>query len=284
MAGKGGKDQRQEGDLGQAALKTNATLAALAMKGADPWQRFVVYGCYLIAAIATLVVSLPPYEAAKQVACVCVIVVPLVTAIGFVLVRYRRLSGAESGHTDSPPNPAASKDIKLGTATQERMFELLEEARKLVINTLWQKQPALEDRQIRANIFFPERRGRGYVLKIRPGLHCQMSEPELGITLKEGQGLTGRVILSGEPQVARRLDTEPTGWDTLYKLTPELAKIIHPDLKWIVSMPLKGGDNKPIGVMNIDGLTHDFEMDDLYACARKLTTLAILLAGLAMGN
>jgi hypothetical protein len=285
MAGTGGKDQDKEGGLGQTALKSNAAVAALAMKGADAWQRVVVYGCYLIALISIVAVLSPPYEAAKQVICVFVIVVPLFTAVVFVLIRYRQLSGVGSGCVNPPPPTAAPTDIVLATATRDRMFQLLEEARRLVFDTLRQKQRALEDGQVRANIFFPEyRSGGSYLLKIRPGLHIQMSGAELGITLKAGQGLTGKVFQTGEPRVAQRVMTEPTGWELVYRITPDLAEIIHPELRWIVSMPLKGAGNRPIGVMNIDGLTHQFDVDDLYACARRLTVSAIVLAGLAAGN
>jgi hypothetical protein len=284
------KDNVPGGDLGGKVAQSSATLAALAMRGGDTWQKLVVYCCYLISAVAILVISLPPYETLKQLASLFGIVVPLFCASIFVMARYRRLTGEEVAPQPAPllppaPPPAAPTSVKLSSATRDRMFSVLEEARVLVRDRLQQKKATLEDKQVRANIFFPDYDGSGNCsLKIRPGLHVHMTEPELGIALGPGQGVTSHVLAYGEPRVAQRLPEAESGWDTTYQITPKLAAIINPQLRWIISMPLKMGESKPVGVMNIDGLVHQFSVDDLYECARNLTQLAMVLAGLAMGT
>lgn len=285
--GEGAENVVTRPKLGESISKSNAALAALAMKGGDPWQRLIVYLCYAISALGILVISVPPYETTKQLVALALVIVPLFVAVIFVFIRYRHFLGDGQSQTSIPP--ALPKRISLSSATRQAMFEVLEQARLLVWENLNQKKAALQDNQVRANIFFPDYENTGshppeFILKIRPGMHINMNEPEVGITLGPGQGLTGQVFRTGEPRVAQRQPSSETGWDEVYQITPELASIIHPDLKWIVSMPLKGGDGKSIGVMNIDGLRHQFSVDDLYECSRKLTQSAIVMAGLALGN
>jgi hypothetical protein len=266
-----------------------AAIAAAAMKGGDPWQKLIVYVCYAISASGGFALSLPPYETPKQLACLAFIIVPLLVAGCFVIVRYRHLLGDVKAPTPLVAAPSTPANIHLSSTTREKMFQVLEEARQLAWKLLNAKEPALRDTMVRANVFFPDYESAGtsrrkYFLKIKPGLHINMTEREAGITLEPGQGLTGHVFQTGEPRVAQRLTTEESGWDEVYKITPELAAIVHPELKWIVSMPLKYGEGRPIGVMNIDGLTHQCKLDDLYECSRKLTQSAIIMAGLALGN
>ena len=104
-----------------------------------------------------------------------------------------------------------------------------------------------------------------YILKIYPDYIPNMSGDELGIQLKPLQGVTGKVCEDRTALVAQRLaEAEGGGWRHEYSITAELAKIIHPELKWIISMPLKSGSEAPIGVMCIDGLVHQFSVDKLF--------------------
>ncbi len=105
-----------------------------------------------------------------------------------------------------------------------------------------------------------------------------------GVVLKPGQGATGKAYSSGHPQLALRLpDGAGGGWDTVYEITPDLAKIIDEKLRWVISMPLKGQDGNPIGVMSVDGLVEDFDVDVLNECSQLLTTYALIAAALIMG-
>jgi len=269
--------------VAKAAIRSNATLAALTMEGAKPWQRLIVYICYGIILATIILLVIPPYDSIKQVVGFFLCVAALLTAGGLVLHQLRQVKGGNG----QVPRP---KNIQLSGADREKIQEVLKEARKKVFQHLVGKNPSITDEQIRANVFFPEYgpsdRPDDYLMRIRPGLHLKMDrEAELGLTLGPGQGVTGQVFQRGEPMVAKRLlESDGGGWDAVYDITPELAAVIHPDLKWIISMPIKGADRTPFGVMNVDGLIHSFEFDVLYECAHELWQLAFIIGGLAQGH
>ena len=276
---------------GTEAVRQAGVLAALAMEGGDVWQKYVVYACYGLIILPIIVVSLPPYQAVKQLICFVVTAVFLFIAMIFVVRRYRALTGQEQQPQIPLPAAPGPQNIRLTGVVHEKVQSILEEARVTVRHFLRTTQPALDDDQVRANIFFPEYVNstdwNRYVLKIRQGLHLKMyRHDELQIELQPDQGLTGHVFQIGEPAVALRLpaSTGTGSWDARYHITPELAQIIHPDLQWIVSIPIKGSDGKPIGVMNIDGLVHTFDIDTLYQCPGKLLAFPFILNGLITGK
>lgn len=261
------------------AIESNEKIAALVMKGAKTWQKIIVYCCYGIVLAGIIGLSTPPYEVQKQLGTLAMTVVPLVIVAVIVLRRYKSLSPI------SLPSPWPLSEFKLQVARKQ-----LEDTRKIAFDFLQSKEPALSDDDVRANVFYPEydspHKPKKHTLEIYPGLHCKMEhEDELRITFKPKQGATGQVFASGKPCVAKRLECDTGGWDGSYNITDDLAKIIHPDLKWIMSMPLKTGRSKPIGVMNVDGLKHDFSTDVLYDCmVRLLTNNVIVLSHLVISN
>jgi hypothetical protein len=277
--------------VGAEAVKQAGALAALAMKGGDNWQKFAVYACYGLILLTIIVLIIPPYQVVKQLIGFGITALFLFIAMNFVLKRYRVLTGQEQQAQIPPPVESGPQNIFLSAVVREKVRSTLEEARVIVRDFLRTTQPALDDDQVRANIFFPEYADstdwNKHVLKIRQGLHLKMHLPdELQIELQPGQGLTGHVFKTGESTVALRLpvSTGMGGWDAKYDITPQLAHIIHPELQWIVSLPIKREDGKPIGVMNIDGLVHMFNVDTLYQCAGKLLTFPFILNGLITGK
>jgi hypothetical protein len=74
---------------------------------------------------------------------------------------------------------------------------------------------------------------------------------EYTISMPVGYGSTGRCFTNGEPNIA--ILSEDWGKDSI---EDEQLKKIHPDLRWIISMPVYIGDDKshPFWVMNVDGL------------------------------
>jgi hypothetical protein len=74
---------------------------------------------------------------------------------------------------------------------------------------------------------------------------------EYTISMPVGYGSTGRCFTNGEPNIA--ILREDWGKDSI---EDEQLKKIHPDLRWIISMPVYIGDDKshPFWVMNVDGL------------------------------
>jgi hypothetical protein len=85
------------------------------------------------------------------------------------------------------------------------------------------------------------------------------------------------VYQSGDARVTKRLPSGQTGWDDSYQITEDIARIIHPDLKWIISMPLKSQQKQIIGVLNVDCLKEDVEMNHLLSCMGQMTMQAFLL-------
>src|SRR5208282_1899857 len=178
------------------------------------------------------------------------------------------------------PRPAEVRSpvVKLSGADVQAIREVMKAAQEIAFNFLKEKIPQLDDKQVRANIFLPECQDSGKaatcILKIREGLHFNMDyPPELNMTFKPSQGATGMVFSSKQARVAKRIsaDSAPGGWESIYKITEEQAKEIHRDLKWIISMPLKWDSGECMGVLNIDGLVYEPNIDDLYTLAAKLS-------------
>jgi hypothetical protein len=283
MAKTNKKSNNPQSTAGTSATEGNNATAALAMAGADTWQKAIVYLFYGVISITLIYLVVPPYEADKFKALVLVVPLLVVAAI-FVIVRYKKLSHVEKGA------PSRPKTIQIPGVVSDRLRPILEEFRKEAHAFLKTKDATLPDKCVRANIFFPEyggkERGDDYVLKIRPGLHLNMEGPEIGIILHPGQGVTDKVFQSGDARTAKRLKSDSAAggdWESIYHITDEVAAVIHPDLKWIISMPIKGQAGRCIGVMNIDGLVHEFDTDTLFNCAAKLTTFPFTVFGLVTG-
>jgi hypothetical protein len=283
---RGGKRETNsaDGDFRGTVFNKTAALAALAMRGANFWQRFVVYACYVIVALALVVMFIPPQDTTKQLAALAVAVTSIVAALFFVLFQYRNLMHAEPPPVE-PRGPSPGM-IALSQADIDGLLPVLENARSAAFKFLGDKNPALQDNEVRANIFFPvygsSRKWDDYFLRIHPQLHLKMNrEAELGIELEPGQGVTGETFGSGGPRIGRRLDEDSAiGWPKKHRITPELEEILDPSLKWVISMPIKGAGEQPLGVLSIDGLTHDFGQDSLQPCMQKLTPFAFIMGGL----
>lgn len=131
----------------------------------------------------------------------------------------------------------------------------------------------LRPEQIRANIFLPDYTrpdaGMAFTLYMPDGLRFGMDHhPDEKITFRPGQGLTGLVFVKQQGRIAQTIETNAGRheFDEVYHLTAEHKKEIHPDLRWIVSFPLtipEGDKRKATGVLNVDGLVHQFSEDDL---------------------
>jgi len=273
----------------KSAIGSSQAVAVVAMKDADGWQKAVVYVLYGIIAIALFYLGVPPYQANKQITGLIVVIVLLFVVAIFLIYRYAKLSARTILNGKAPVEPKVKEPITihLSGVVLEKLRVILDEARKQAHAFLKIIDPTLPNKNVRANIFLPEygesHRWDDYVLKITPGLHLNMDAPETGIILNRGQGVTDKVFQSGEARVAQRLPlgSASSGWDAVYKITDELAAVIHPDLKWIISMPLNGGQaGRCIGVMNVDCLGHEFTLDNLFDCAAKLTTFPYTIFGL----
>ena len=265
------------------AFDRTAALAAVTMRGGNFFQRLIVYLCYFIGTIALAILSVPPYETNKQLMAGGGAVVCIAFALIFVLVQYKNLTATvvPSGPVAEMPTPGM---MPLSQADVDALLKLLQQARAEAFKFFHAKDSSVMDGDIRANMFFPHYGPSGSwddcVLKIRPPLHINMkSEAELDIVLVPGQGVTGDAFATGLPSMGRRLDEDSAiGWPKKHHITPELEKVLHPDLKWVFSMPLRGVQ-RPLAVMTIDGLKHDFDIEALRLCSMTLTEIVFSMEG-----
>jgi hypothetical protein len=134
---------------------------------------------------------------------------------------------------------------------------------------------SLRRAQVRANIFLPDynrpQAGVAFLLSMPDGLRVGMDgHPDEKISFQPGQGATGTVFAKQEWCIAQTLET-PEGdqeFEELYRLTPEHQRTLHPELRWVVSFPLaipdkETGKKRVAGVLNVDGLTHQFKKEEL---------------------
>ena len=268
--------------LAKEVVKSNQYLAALAMDGGKTWARISVYVCYVIATLCIIILLIPPYETPKQLTVLGFGGAFLLFAVVLIFNRYNDLTAKDIQTKEH-------KNIDIPDLVRVHMLKTLEDTRKHAFNFLRVNYQGLSDYQIRANIFFPVYEPAtdpsNYVLKIYPGLHIRMENPpEIGITLQPGQGATGQTFNTCQGRVTHRLEEGDGDWESVFEIDDELAKIIHPDLKWIISLPLKGRDDKPIGVVNIDGLQDQFSVDKLYACMGEVTLGVIVLSAIMKEN
>ncbi len=157
----------------------------------------------------------------------------------------------------------------------------------------------LKEEQVRANIFLADYQQAD----VRAPFHLFMPErlrlnmaghPDANIRFRPGQGLTGVVFFENGLKYAQTIAT-PTGhqFDEVYQLTKEQKESLHPQLRWIASLalnitPPEGGPRKAVGVLNVDGLTHLYNPDDLNlllaALTLKVAAVSDKLAGLPMAR
>ncbi len=92
-------------------------------------------------------------------------------------------------------------------------------------------------------------------------------EEELTISMPVGYGSTGRCFKNRKPNIAIFRE----GWGENVIEGEELSKV-HPDLQWIISVPVPPGGEKspPIWVLNVDGLKERFGEEKLREALRPL--------------
>ena len=102
---------------------------------------------------------------------------------------------------------------------------------------------------IRSNLFGVD--SQGHMRMVQELTYNMNREEEFTISMPIGYGSTGRCFQSGKPNIAIFRE----GWGENVIEGEELSKV-HPDLKWIISLPVPPGDGeaRPIWVLNVDGL------------------------------
>lgn len=110
----------------------------------------------------------------------------------------------------------------------------------------------------RANVFVEQEPGR---LSIPEGFHFNMNESrEVQIQIELGHGVSGRAYKLGRQVVTvLRQGAGP------YALPRNQLRLVHPELKWVVSTPINDPDSRWgfSGVVNVDSIGDDKSEDEL---------------------
>jgi hypothetical protein len=160
------------------------------------------------------------------------------------------------------------------TGLRHDLSQGLREIQEDAVNALKASGIAIPAAKVRANIFLlaQVRGGKAdgrWRLVLHPDLSVNMTHmPELDLQFEIGQGATGLAYRDGGYILTKRLKSPKGDWERKFKMTPDLDKRIHRDLKWIVSMPLVMKDTyDAVGVLNIDGLVEINDEDILHNIA-----------------
>lgn len=152
---------------------------------------------------------------------------------------------------------------RAGTAsgTKERVLRDLEGICRSTSRIL-----VLDQKFVRSNIFRQCDDGQ---LRIVPGWHYNMDDrpAELTIAIPAKHGATGNAFQQRAAVIARAKG----GWGDYSLSREEMAKL-HPELQWIVSVPIPkpNGGGEVLGVVNVDGLCEDRTTDQLKPVQQEL--------------
>jgi len=149
---------------------------------------------------------------------------------------------------------------RLTTEQKQDILVNLSGAAKDVADTL-----GISIELVRSNLFGVGSDGKMRMLK---DLTFNMNrEEELTISMPVGYGSTGRCLKTKKPNIAIFRE----GWGENVIGGEELSKV-HPDLQWIISMPVPpwGDKTPPIWVLNVDGLKERCGEEQLREALRPL--------------
>jgi len=143
--------------------------------------------------------------------------------------------------------------------------------------------PDLEEKNVRANAFFPKRIPNGLHVPTELAMHPEsvvgeFSQKELDLTFLPGQGTVGLAFRDRKTRTALATHAEvPEGeewkrpayveWDRPLSRTQKEA--LHKDLRWVLSIPIRDPQSQvPLAVVCIDGLKTPLDND------KKLTKIS----------
>jgi hypothetical protein len=138
---------------------------------------------------------------------------------------------------------------------EERQIKLglkLETVRNEALEFLRKQHPDLKNEHVRGAIFLPQfdavDKAVACMLYIPAQLRKQLyHKDEWDLELHPGEGVSGDVFLNNKPRIESR---------TYGMWNPAKLNSTHPDLKWIVGLPLNHA-GRTMGALNVDGLVSD---------------------------
>jgi hypothetical protein len=266
-------------------LLSDITLGSVKEVPTDQKSFIALAGLVLVFALGISVpfVCVGQYAYAFWFGVVALLVIALVLCLVWGLGRDKRAS-----HT-SPTWTRVVPKLPLSADARDDLIGKLDDIRNAACVAIQQRHAELgfDLADIRVNVFLPDDRGANQTgicrLCIPDGLHAGMSpasnatameksraDSEIGLKFWPGQGLTGVVFVSQKPCIKTATDADEASgsWHDDFSLTSSQIEVVHSELKWIISLPLKvadGNRERTIGVLNIDGLRVEFTDKDLQA-------------------
>lgn len=230
-----------------------------------------------------------------------------------VLAKYRGAQPQNGGGSPLQPPPSIRARptwtrlvprLQISEDTLDQIGNQLAEIRRLAhekIQSLHGNNHPIKLNHVRANVFLPDTRTASLdaacELFIPKKMHVGMepaspadqerAEGERSIRFKPNQGATGVTFSENTFETARVVETGAGSgkyeWPEKYSLTLAQKKVIHPNLKWVLSFPLNiqdGERQRAMGVLSVDGLEHRLEENDLKALIGELIFKVAEVAGL----
>ena len=269
----------ESNQLESKATKGVIKLALEAMKSA-PWEAKIII--FIQASLYILVIcTLVTLNNAHSV--YVIISILLVLGFSFYVVRYfigslKKQASIEIWSRKYINNTKAdAKFQKVGKEFTALLKNIIEYILDITNNKI-------EKENIRGNIFIPDctnaKDGFVFRLYIPTPLRWNMNrQQEWGIRFHPGEGSTGLCFHEGIRRITLRKD---------FMISDEFKDSIHPDLKWIISIPLMSGKDYAIGVLNIDGMVQELSKDVLNKivdkCQKEVKSIEKSLCKLPMTN
>ncbi len=219
-----------------------------------PWLAAVVL-VLLIAAVPIIVAIISGLkEAFYSIIAFLVFAILIVIGIFEMEIREQKVEiHAPIGDKLTMDNDTTSIIRLLNGEQKQDIISILRGAAKDVSDTL-----GISIELVRSNLFGVDSDGK---MRILEDLTFNMNRgEELSISMPVGYGSTGRCFKTRKPNIAIFRE----GWGENVIEGEELSKV-HPDLQWIISVPVPPGNDKkpPIWVLNVDGLKERYGEEKL---------------------
>lgn len=291
-----GQDKKPLGNLVRQAIDTVVQLVWGALK-IMPWWAGALLVLSALGTILCLVFGFIFYaggdtaEAFRLVIAsfILLLVFGVLILISQLLVRSERPGMTSAVGTPAPTTASTTvwsrvvPKLPISDNDVQDLEHELKSIRDKAVSWLRKHYSNIEDDQVRANVFFPDYTAAttGDVCKLSMYVRVNMERhPDRDVHFRPRQGLTGKVFAGQQRSCAKTFQTREGEheWDDMYELTEEQKRTLHPDLRWIVSFPLKileEGRRKAAGVLNVDGLRMDVPWEKLESLLFELAVPAM---------
>lgn len=235
-------------------------LAAIVMEDAPSWAKLLTFIVLCVLVVVIVAVAGIGGLSGTQTYWLSLAALGLflVALLTIFVKQFQKKGKTVRDHPKVPvqPLPAAESSVlsDLLGEIRDKAFEYLDTDAKI---------DRIQNDDVRANVFLFDNRTKSgtdvCTLYMPEDLRKNMLRPkEWELRFKTGQGVTGLVYDLGHHRITHRLSGDRREWEKEFKLNRKQIASIHPELKWIVSFPIKvPGVENVWGVLNVDGLKKD---------------------------